>query len=332
MKAIVAHGKQDLRVDEVSDPGCGADQVIIEVDHGGICGSDLHYWMHGATGLSILREPMILGHEVAGRIVDVGVAVTGLRSGQLVTPHPSPACRGCPPELAASTAYLGSAGTMPHTQGAFARYKALSAYQIRILPDGMSTRLAALTEPLAVALHAVTRAGSVVGKTVLVSGAGPIGNLVVAALRAAGAAHVSASDIQPFALQLARESGADETIDLSIGQQLPTGVDIVFEASAASVAVGACLAAARRGGTMIQVGNLPPGDITIALAALVSREIDYRGTFRFREEIVDAIAALSAGLRVEHLITHTYGVDDALAAFATAADKTISSKVLIDFG
>lgn len=329
MKAVIAHGKGDLRIDDVPDPTCGPDEVIVEVAYGGICGSDLHYYQHGATGLSVIREPLILGHEIAGRIVEVGSAVIGWRVGQPVTPHPSSGCRGCPPALAGSTAYFGSAGTMPHTQGAFSQYRSIAAYQLRALPDDLDIKRAALTEPLSVAMHAVTRAGSLAGKTVLVSGCGPIGNLIIAAARIAGAARIYAADLQSLALDLAQQSGADEVVDLAARGALPRDVDVTFEASAAPAAVGAGLAATRRGGTMIQVGNLRQGDVTVQLAALVSREIDYLGTFRFDEEIVDAVAALAAGVAVDHLVTHTFPLAAAHAAFDVASDRTRSSKVML---
>lgn len=331
MKAVIAYGRQDVRVEEIPEPRCGPGEVVMEVDFGGICGSDLHYWLHGATGLSVIREPMILGHEVAGRIVEIGSDVTGFTIGQPITPHPSPACAGSPADLAGSRAYFGSAGTMPHTQGAFARYKAIPAYQVRPLPPELPLERAALTEPLSVAFHAVTRAGGVAGRNVLVSGAGPVGNLVVAALRRAGAAHITASDLSPFALELATRSGADEVVNIAAGQALPAEVDIVIEASGAPMAVGPGLEALRFGGTMVQLGNLPLGDMTTQLAVLVARELACLGSFRFQEEIVTAIGALADGIAVDHIVTHVFPVDDALVALAAAQDRASASKVLLDF-
>jgi L-idonate 5-dehydrogenase len=197
----------------------------------------------------------------------------------------------------------------------------------------VGTRRGALAEPLAVALHAVSRAGEVRGRDVLVNGAGPIGSMVVAAAKYRGAASVIAADVSDAALTVAKAMGADEVRNVVLGDQLPEDVEFVFEASGAPAALGPVLRATARGGTLVQVGNLPSAAVPSALGDLVTREISWIGSFRFIEEIGDALVAMSYGLDVSPLITHTFALDQAAIALAVAADRDSgSSKVMIRLG
>ncbi|WP_316959539.1 zinc-binding dehydrogenase [Streptomyces sp. TRM68367] len=226
--------------------------------------------------------------------------------------------------------YFGSAALTPHTDGGFSEYRAVRADQVRPLPDGVGTELGALAEPLAVALHAVARAGDLRGRTVLVNGAGPIGSLVVAAARYRGADTVVAADLAAPSLAVAHAMGADDTRDLTAGDELPRDVDVVFEASGAPAALGPVLRATARGGTLVQVGNLPGTAAPAALGDLVTREITWIGSYRFVEEIDDALRALRDGLDVTPLITHRFPLARAEEALAVAAaPDSGSSKVLL---
>lgn len=340
MRAVVVHGAGDLRVEEVADPAAGPGEVVVAMEWGGICGSDLAYWQHGRSGTATLRHPMVLGHEVAGRITALGDGVRGLEVGQPVTFQPAQLVGDgvMPDRLAGRTnlypqvRYFGSAAFDPHTDGGFSELRAVRAAQVRPLPDSVSTRRGALAEPLAVALHAVGRAPALAGRTVLVNGAGPIGSLVVAAATHAGAAHVIAADLAPASLEVARAMGADTTVDLTTST-LPEDVEVVFEASGAPAAVGAVLRATAKGGTVVQVGNLPGTAAEVTLGDLVTRELTWIGSYRFSEEVDDAIQALADGLDVDPLMTHTFGIDDAGEALRVAADRTSgSSKVMLRLG
>ena len=181
MKAVVVHGPNDLRVDERPDPAPGAGEVLIAMEWGGVCGSDLAYWRHGSSGTAVLRAPLVLGHQVAGRIAAIGDGVTGIEVGLPVTVHPAELVGdGCLPERIAGRTnlyprirYFGSAAFDPHTDGGFSELRVARADQIRPLPETVSTEHGALAEPLAVALHAVHRAGDLRGRDVVVNGAGP---------------------------------------------------------------------------------------------------------------------------------------------------------------
>ncbi|WAP59188.1 L-idonate 5-dehydrogenase [Streptomyces sp. S465] len=341
MKAVVVHGAGDLRIDHLPDPVPAAGEVLIAMEWGGICGSDLAYWRHGGSGTAVLKHPMVLGHEVAGRIVRLGSGVAGFEAGQPVTVHPARTVGdgALPDRIAGRTnlhprvRYFGSAAFDPHTDGGFSEFRAVRAEQLRPLPDGVSTRHGALAEPLAVALHAVHRAGDLRGRHVLVNGAGPIGSLVVAAAKLRGAATVVAADINDSSLAVARALGADELRNTARGDLLPDDVELVFEASGAPAALGPVLRATARGGTLVQVGNLPGTAAPAVLGDLVTREITWIGSYRFVDEISDALRAMRDGLDVTPLITHTFDLDQAAEALAVAADRTSgSSKVLLRLG
>jgi L-idonate 5-dehydrogenase len=323
VKAVVVHGARDLRIDDLPNPVPRDGEVLVAMEWGGICGSDISYWRNGASGTAVLKHPLVLGHEVAGHIVGIGPGVTGFDVGQPVTIHPATPTGG----------YFGSAAFDPHTDGGFSELRVVRADQIRTLPDAVGTECGSLAEPLAVAMHAVNRAGDVRGRDVLVNGAGPIGSLVVAAAKYAGAATVVAADVADAPLGIARSMGADAVVNLGAGDELPADVELAFEASGAAAALGAVLHATARGGTVVQVGNLPGTPVPASLGDLVTREITWIGSYRFVDEITDAVAAMANGLDVTPLITHRYPIDEAAEAIAVAADRNSGSgKVLLQLG
>ncbi|MCD7442602.1 L-idonate 5-dehydrogenase [Streptomyces lincolnensis] len=343
MRAVVVHGPGDVRIDERDMPVPGPGEVLLALEWGGICGSDIAYWRKGASGTAALAHPMVLGHEVAGRVAGLGDGLGdrvggGLGVGQPVTVHPArPVGDGVlPPRIAGRTnlyprvRYFGSAAFDPHTDGGFSEYRTVPADQIRPLPEGVDTEQGALAEPLAVALHAVGRVPELRGRTVLVNGCGPIGSLVVAAARLRGAGTVVAADLSSSSLKVALAMGADDTRDLSRGEPLPEDVDVGFEASGAPGALGPVLRSTARGGTLVQVGNLPGTAAPAALGDLVTREITWIGSYRFVDEIDDALRALRDGLDVTPLITHRFPLERAGEALAVAADPgSGSSKVML---
>ncbi|MCI9888974.1 L-idonate 5-dehydrogenase [Micrococcales bacterium 31B] len=339
MRAVKVYGAGDLRIEDAPAPALAPQQARVRMEWGGICGSDLSYWRTGGAGTNTLTQPMILGHEVAGVVVELGAVAAGLTTAQVgdrVAIHPATLLDYTGAAVRADgrhhlhphIEHLGSAALTPHTDGGFCTEQAINATQLRVLPAGVDTRCGAIAEPLGVAMHAVGRAGDVRGKTVLVSGCGPIGALVTAVAAAQGA-HVIAADVQESSARIAAAMGAREVCVVG-RDDLPTDVDLTIEASGAAAAIAPALAATRRGGVLVQVGNLPTRAIEVSLGQLVTREIDYRGSYRFIDEITDAIALLAAGLDVTPIMTHEFDLDDAQRAFETAADRsTGSSKVLL---
>ncbi|CAM5689738.1 L-idonate 5-dehydrogenase [Streptomyces griseomycini] len=340
MLGCVIHGAGDLRVEEVPVPVPGPGQALVAVRYGGVCGSDLHYWRHGGVGDFRLREPMLPGHEVVGTVVSYGDGASGPATGTAVAVHPATPCGVCPEcadgrrNVCRDTRYLGSAARFPHVQGGFAARIVVPAEQLRSLPAGLEPRRAALAEPLSVALHAVRRAGEVAGRQVLVTGAGPIGCLVVAAAKAAGAAKVTVTDLLPRALEYGRVAGADALVRADDPQDAgwPDEVDVAIEASGVAAGLDACLRRVRRGGVVVQLGMLPPGQSPFAGNLVVSREIELRGSFRFDGEFDAALDLLAAGSALDGLVSAVLPARDAESAFALAADRSRSCKVLLDFG
>ncbi|EST21862.1 L-idonate 5-dehydrogenase [Streptomyces roseochromogenus] len=339
MLGCVIHGAGDLRVTELPVPEPGPGEALVAVRYGGICGSDLHYWRLGEVGDFRLREPMVLGHEVAGTVVSYGAGAAGPVPGTPVAVHPATPCGRCPEcadgraNVCRDSRYLGSAARFPHVQGGFASHIAVPAGQLRALPGGLGLRRAALTEPLSVALHAVRRAGDVSGRRVLVTGAGPIGCLVVAAAKAAGAARVTVTDLVPEALGYAAVTGADTLVraDDPGDAGWPEEVDVAVEASGVAAGLDTCLRRVRRGGVVVQLGMLPPGLSPFAGHRVVSREIELRGAFRFGAEFDDALELLAARGEFDGLISAVVPVREAESGFELAADRGRSCKVLLEF-
>ncbi|GAA1685966.1 L-idonate 5-dehydrogenase [Streptomyces yatensis] len=336
----VIHGQGDLRIEELPEPEPAPGQALVAIRYGGICGSDLHYHRHGGVGDFRLQEPMVLGHEVVGTVVAYGEGAAGPAVGTPVAVHPATPCGVCPEcsdgraNVCRDTRYLGSAARTPHVQGGFASRIAVPAVQLRALPEGLEPRRAALAEPLAVALHAVRRAGAVKGRHVLVTGAGPIGCLTVAAARAAGAATVTATDLLPRALEFAAAAGATACVraDDPDDPNWPSDeMDVAIEASGVAAGLDTCLRRVRRGGVVVQLGMLPPGRSPFAGNLLVAREIELRGALRFHTEFDDALRLLAAESSFDGLISGVRPAREAVEAFGQAADRSRSCKVLLDF-
>ena len=339
--AVVAHAADDLRIDDIPLRAPGPDEAVVEIAYGGICGSDLHYWTHGAAGESILRAPMVLGHEVVGTVVTAAADGIGPLAGTRVAVHPaSPAGDGVTrypadrPNLSPGCTYLGSAARFPHTDGAFVRYATLPTRMLRSLPNGLSLRTAAVIEPASVAWHGVSRAGDVRGKTVLVIGAGPIGALIIAVLKHAGAAEIVAVDLHDHPLAVARQLGATRTLNATDGDAIAAvQADVALDSSGSARGLASAVRGTARGGRVVMVGLLPTGDQPVPMSLAITRELELVGSFRFNDEIDAVIAALADGsLVVDPVITHEYAVADALDAFAVAKDASRSSKVLLRFG
>lgn len=342
MKAIVAHGAKDIRIETRDMPEPAAGEVLIRMECGGICGSDLHYYNHGGFGTVRLREPMILGHEVAGRIERIGAGVRGLAVGDLVAVSPSRPCYACDfcqsgrHNHCAEMRFYGSAMPFPHIQGAFRQYITADARQCAHA-EGLTAGEAAAAEPLSVVLHAAGRAGDLMGKCVLVTGCGPIGQLAVMVARAAGASEIVATDVAPFTLTKAQEMGADAVYDVAHDpaalDRFAAGkghFDVLFECSGVAAALANAIPALKPCAIVMQLGL--GGDMTLPVQAMTAKEIELRGSFRFHEEFFTAVRLMQGGrFDVTPLITHTMPMADATAAFDLASDREQAIKVQLRF-
>jgi L-idonate 5-dehydrogenase len=337
MWAAVCHGRKDLRIEQRPDGPLAPGEVRIAVAFGGICGSDMHYYHRGAVGDFAVREPLTLGHEISGLVLEIGPGVTGLAPGAKAALDPSRPCLTCQycragrSNLCTNMFFLGSAGRFPHVQGGFAEHLVLRADQVISVPSDTDLLKLSVAEPLSVGLHAAARAGQLLGKRVLVTGSGPIGLLTARSARLAGAAEVVATDIEDAPLAVARaHMGATRTVNVAkdpagLGEfEIDGGYfDVAFEVSGAAAALASIFKVVRRGGRIVQVGMLPPGTAPVPINVLQTREIELVGAFRAHDEFRRAVELIVNGtLDVTAILSGTYPLADAATALERAIDRS----------
>lgn len=343
MKALVLQEPHRLSIEQRAIPDVGPGEVRVRIHRGGICGSDMHYFHHGGFGVVRMKAPMVLGHELAGVVESTGDGVTGVAAGDRVAINPSLACGHCDycqakvPRQCRDMKFMGSAMRSPHIDGGFREFVVVTEVQAVKIGDLVGLDEAAVCEPLAVCLHAVSQAPDLTGKRVLVTGFGPIGALTFLAAQQAGAASVSATDVAAGPLRLAKALGAENVFDVTQPDALATETadrgrfDVVFECSGHPSAVKTALAVTRPGGTIVQVGILPD-EMTMPFNAMVTKEIIYRGTFRFdREFNLAAEMIANRTIDVRPIISRAFPFTEADAAFAFAQDRQRAIKVMLEF-
>lgn len=344
MKAVVLHGIEDLRVEPREERPLGPGEVRVRVESGGICGSDLHYFHHHRIGDFPVRELFVLGHEGAGTVAETGPGVTMVAVGDRVAINPSHPCGACEycrtgrEQLCGDMLFLGSSRRFPHAQGLFAESFATHERQCVKVPSGTPSRLAALAEPLSVVLHALSHAGPLLGRRVLVTGAGPIGALTLAAARFAGAT-VEITDVAPEPLRAAEALGADRVHDVAADPgsladpARPRGrFDAAFECSGHPAALATCLEQLAPGGVLVQVGTYADPRVALPMDRIMAKEITLKSSFRFAREFPVAVALLAGGrLDLAPVLSHEFPAADAMEAFRTASDRRKSMKVHLRF-
>jgi L-idonate 5-dehydrogenase len=319
MKAFVLHGAKDIRLQEVPKPVPGPGEVLVAVRAAGICGSDLHYYAHGKCGNFIPTRPFILGHEFAGEVVAHGEGVEGPAIGTRVAVDPSRACGRCRQcrqgryNLCPKMLYYGTASVVPPRDGCYAEYVTAPAGNCWPLADGFEYAWGALLEPMSVAMHAVMRSGGVGGKSVLITGGGTIGQMILLVASAFGASKVVVSDVKPFARSFAIQQGATATLDpteadcaTQAAAIAPDGFEVVFEAAGVAAALQQAFGLAAKGATVVQVGTLQDGT-EIPANTLLTRELQYVGSWRFANVFDRVIELVVSGkIDVRPLITSRY--------------------------
>lgn len=342
MRACVIHAAGDVRLDDREERPLAAGEVRLSFAHGGVCGSDIHYVAYGRVGDSVVRDPMVLGHEFSGVVLETHAGVTSLAPGDKVAVNPALPCGECrycvggQSNLCTDMRFMGSAARHPHQHGGFAARPVVAAAQCIPVPAETDLRHLALAEPYAVALHAVALVGDLIGQRVLVTGAGVIGQLLAIAARRAGAAEIIMADVVPAALERAQALGADRIVDSSDAEaaealRAEMACDTAFEASGAPAAANLCIEALRPGGCLAQVGFLPP-EAPLTLAKLLTRELRILGTYRFTTEFADAVRQIVAGeVDLRSLISADLALDDPQAVFRAAQDKARNLKVMVTF-
>ena len=334
MRTAVLVEPTEFELQDRGRPTPGPEDVLVAIRDVGICGSDVHYYEHGRIGDYVVEEPLVLGHESAGEVVEVGENVTGLEPGDRVALEPGVPCRRCAHckrgeyHLCESVEFMA---TPPH-DGAFAEYVSWPADFAYELPGTVSTVEGALCEPLSVGIHAARRGNVGTGDTVLVTGAGPIGLLAAEAARAAGATDVLITDIVPEKLEFARERGVDRAINIA-ETDLETavdeytdgvGADVVVEASGAEASIRSTLDGVRRGGTVVLVGLSDEAAVPLDVLDVIDNEIDVHGSFRYANTYPAAIDLLADDVvDVEGLVDFRSPLSDVADAFERAMEPTV---------
>lgn len=339
--ACMVHGKKDIKVEQ-RDLSFNEEDIIVKVECGGICGSDIHYYHEGHAGLSVIKHPMVIGHEFVGRIHQAP-AGTALKVGQKVAINPSQPCNQCAFCLEGkqnecpNMRFMGSAQFNPHVHGGFAQYVRVTAAQCYPYDESVSAQIMSLAEPTSVVIHAINVADSLVGKKVLVIGAGPIGALTIAAAKASGAAEIVASDISERCRHIALEMGADAAIDPRDDNATATYCknkgyfDVTFEASGAPAAIQFSVLATRANGTVVQIG-MGPSPVEYPVAQMLVKELSWKGSFRFINEFATAVKWLEKGIiDPRPIISAAYDYKQVENALIAASDKNTASKVLVTF-
>lgn len=364
--AAVLHGPRDLRIEDRTLWPPAPTQVQVAVASTGLCGSDLHYYMHGRNGDFAVRAPLVLGHEAAGVVTAIGAGVNNFTVGQRVAIEAGVFCRTCSYcekgryNLCKSMRFCSSAAVYPHADGTLQTRMNHPAYVLHHLPDSCTFEQAALAEPLSVLIHATRRANLTAGQTVLVFGVGAIGLLACAVAKSMGASRIVAIDINQPRLDFAKDNGfasqvfclpmadkaktsdeqlrrAKETAQLALSTfEAKDGFDIVFECTGAEPAIQTSVHAAIAGGKVMLIG-MGSRNVMLPLSSAALREVDIQGSFRYANTYPAALELLSSGKleNVEKLITHRFPLEDTKSAFELLArgkdeDGKMVLKVMIE--
>ncbi|KAJ7179028.1 xylitol dehydrogenase [Mycena filopes] len=346
--SFVLKAIEDVVYEQRPIPEISGDQVLVQVKKTGICGSDVHYLVHGRIGDFIVNNPMVLGHESAGIVSKVGPNVKHLKVGDRVAVEPGATCRAC--DACKAGRYnlcpdIVFAATPPYdgTLGRFYRVPADLAY---LLPDGVSLEDGAMMEPLAVGVHSVSNLGGFrANQSIAIFGCGPVGLLCMAVAKSLGATRIIAVDIVPSRLEFAKEYAATHTyvpipsndgeskIDyskrnadamkeqLGIEDRGSKAIDLVIDASGAEVSIQTAFHVVKTGGTFVQVGMGNP-NVTVNLSMLMVKELVYKGSFRYGPgDYPLAIALVAQGkINLKPLVTHRFAFNDAITAFQATRD------------
>ncbi len=312
-------------------PEPGPREVLVRVTAVGVCGSDVHYYEHGRIGDHVVRAPLILGHEAAGRIAAVGSAVTRHQVGDRVTLEPGVPCERCREcragryNLCQDVVFFAT----PPVDGTFTDHVTIHEDFAFALPDSLSDDEGALMEPLSVGIWACRKARVSGGDRVLITGAGPIGLLAAQVARAFGATQIEVSDVNEGRLDVARQTGASRV--LRAGQDEPEEADVLIECSGHPAALHAGIRALRPAGTAVAVGMGPGDTAEVPLALIQNREIWLTGTFRYANTFPAAIALATSG-RVDlgAIITGRYGLDETEQALRAGREDPGSVKVMVN--
>jgi L-iditol 2-dehydrogenase len=335
MKRAVISKPKNVVVEEVPDPVPGPDEVLLDIAYAGICGSDMHAFLGEHPYIPLPATP---GHEFSATVSKVGKDVQNLKPGDRVVCEPNLVCGACYNcrigryNICDNLRVMGCQG-----DGAIADKFVAPADKTVPLPDQVSLRDAVLVEPLAVAVHAVRRAGDLFGKNVAVLGTGTIGLLVIACAGRAGASRIFATDMSEARLKLAKQTGATKTLNAGSGdvveqvlaEQIFEGIDVVFECVGVEKSIRDAMSMVRKGGRIVVCGVFGE-ETTVPMVQVQDRELELIGTIMYiRRDITDAINMLAeGGLDTSHFLGAEFRLEQVQEAFQASFDTARHVKVL----
>ena len=333
MRAAVLRGPGDVVIEDRPVPQVGPGEVVVRSRSVGVCGSDTHYYDHGRIGSFVVEAPLVLGHEAAGEVAEVGPGVTRPAVGQRVSVEPGVpdmSCRQCLAgryNLCPNMRFFAT----PPIDGAFAEYVVVHEAFAHPVPDSISDDAAALLEPLSVGVWACMKGHVTAGSRVLVTGAGPIGLVAVQTALAFGATEVIVSDVNPARLALASDLGATETVDAreTSVADLDRPPEVLLECSGHPPAISEAIRALDRAGRAVLVG-MGGDEVPLPLSVVQERELELTGTFRYANTWPTAIALVARGwVDLDALVTGHFGLSDAELALTAAATDPRSVKSVV---
>jgi L-iditol 2-dehydrogenase len=340
MKAAILYKPKKIKIEEREVPTPSSEEVLIQVMVTGICRSDVNFYEQGRIGDSVVRNPIILGHECSGVVVNKGQKVKKFIKGDRVVVEPGFPCKNC--EFCKSGQYnlcrnMKFLGTPP-VDGTFREYIAAPEDCVFEIPENVSFEEAALAEPSAVAIQAVKRGKIGLGETVAIVGAGPIGLLTLQVARSAGASKVYISDLEEFRLEKAKVLGADKTIDAKGEGDVREimklahnqGVDVALEAVGSSDTIDKAIQMVRPGGRVVVIGTGGESQIKINIYEISSKELDFFGVWRYLRAFPTALALIAKGaIKTEDIITHRFPLEEIEKAMSLTDQKREAIKVII---
>jgi len=342
MKGLVLFGPRDLRFQKYDIPVPKPDEALVRIKSVGICGSDIHIYQDGRIGPYIIKEPLILGHECSGEIIEVGSNVRNLRVGDKVIFEPGYPCGKCwycrhgKYNNCKNVTFMAT----PPYNGSMVEFMTWPANYLYKMPKDMSFQEGALIEPFCVGLQSARRADFNFGANLVILGSGPIGLMILEAVKTLGAGEIIVVDVIPNRLEMAKKMGADYVInakendvekkvkELTSGE----GVNFVFEAAGTAKTFNQSVYLARQGGKVILTGIIQENNIPMPMGTIIFRDIDIIPIFRYYnvfEEAINLVAHKRANILP--IKTHEYPFEKALEAFETAEkNKEEALKVIIN--
>ena len=336
MKVAIMTDLKKIEFIERDIPKPKSDEVLVKLEYVGVCGSDLHYYEHGAIGNYIVKYPFVLGHECSGTVVEIGDNVKHLKVGDKVALEPGKTCGKC--EFCKTGRYNLCPDVIffatPPVDGVFQEYVAHPESLSFKLPDNISTMEGALIEPLAVGMHAARQGDAKIGEIAFVTGAGCIGLCSMLALKACGVSKVYVIDVMKKRLDKALELGASGIIDASKENVIERvleltdgkGSDITIETAGSEITTNQAIEFAKKGSTVVLVGYSKTGKMNVNLRLSLDKELTFKTVFRYRHIFPLCIDAIESGaINIKNIVTNSYDFKD----LQKALDDSVEDKMNI---